>query len=734
MSRQKKKITPDYYDSLPIPRQLLDEQHVLPLAIGVYILLARQHLISGEAVPMSAGDLVRFDPSLSYGRARRALACLRDGQWVICEQQKRGQKVRYTPTWGVVKPKNGSAGADADDGPMVKPWVAGTRAMGRPGHVRTVRVEKSLLDDDIGRIAPNPDSVARITRHDGAPRGTLEAAGLAALGTLRQQQQPVVRQRGRVVPPPKATEPTPITPSTPPITPVVEVATPPITPVVEVATPPITPPAADTPPADAAAPAASSAASEAPKQAYSLSLFLGLIGQMFALLIGGVFATLIATNARLERWNTSLGSGSEGDRTEAARRKGNPANPANGEGEAEPTHHPGEEGVHPLPPAGTAAPDTFHQSESVTLLRKFGVSRHNANKLADVSPEMVRAAISLAQERTDIRNKPGYVVRTLRNELKRQQQATEEPTMPAAPAAPMPEPVPAAPEPAPAESELVRIFRQATGHQQPLSLQHVALIDSIEHADIWRDTCSWWVAVVDEHGKPKKRYNAGNLDALYDRYCQNAARCEATRTVSNAPLLYLPHELREEYLRRFEQAATRREQEAVVREAQAWLAAQNAPSAPESRPEPPGAAQPTMKVVRAAQMAQKPPQRAQEPVRNGDTDTPTWEHVESLCALARNKESNGQDATRVRHKIAELEQQLAARGEPRPASAPEPVEQAAPRRAPNLLDDYVPPPGASWAMVKELEQQALALEEQGTDAAQCWRELLLLEMYLKETE
>ena len=56
-----------------LPQRLIADLQANPAAIGVYALLARLFLIYQAPIPLSAADLQRYDPTLSYGAARGAL-------------------------------------------------------------------------------------------------------------------------------------------------------------------------------------------------------------------------------------------------------------------------------------------------------------------------------------------------------------------------------------------------------------------------------------------------------------------------------------------------------------------------------------------------------------------------------------------------------------------------------------------------------------------------------------
>src|SRR5215217_5174499 len=84
-----------------IPQRLLISAVYRPLQIGIYSLAARLFLICKAPVPLSAADILRYDPSLSRGAAQRALSGLVDGGWLIAAERV-GQKTTYVPSWGRV--------------------------------------------------------------------------------------------------------------------------------------------------------------------------------------------------------------------------------------------------------------------------------------------------------------------------------------------------------------------------------------------------------------------------------------------------------------------------------------------------------------------------------------------------------------------------------------------------------------------------------------------------------
>src|SRR5215208_4570064 len=87
-------------DYVFLPHRLIADLQANPAAIGAYALIARLFLIYQAPIPLSAVDLQRYDPTLSYGAARGALQRLVTLRWL---SDQSGHKNHYTPTWGVIK-------------------------------------------------------------------------------------------------------------------------------------------------------------------------------------------------------------------------------------------------------------------------------------------------------------------------------------------------------------------------------------------------------------------------------------------------------------------------------------------------------------------------------------------------------------------------------------------------------------------------------------------------------
>src|SRR5215207_6811713 len=127
-------------DYVFLPQRLIADFQANPAAIAVYALIARLFLIYQEPIPLSAADLQRYDPTLSYGAARGALQRLVALRWLTDQS---GHKNHYTPSWGVIK---GTA----------SPWRMDAPTLGRPSHVVTLRLDRRLLDVGLGKLVPHP--------------------------------------------------------------------------------------------------------------------------------------------------------------------------------------------------------------------------------------------------------------------------------------------------------------------------------------------------------------------------------------------------------------------------------------------------------------------------------------------------------------------------------------------------------------------------------------------------
>jgi len=127
-------------DYVFLPQRLIADLQANPVAIGVYALIARLFLIYQAPIPLSAADLQRYDPTLSYGAARGALQRLVALRWL---SDQSGHKNCYTPTWGAIKG-------------TPRLWQMDAPTLGRPAHVTTLRLDRRLLDVGMGKLVPHP--------------------------------------------------------------------------------------------------------------------------------------------------------------------------------------------------------------------------------------------------------------------------------------------------------------------------------------------------------------------------------------------------------------------------------------------------------------------------------------------------------------------------------------------------------------------------------------------------
>lgn len=155
--------------TLTLPQTAAAACHRNPLALAVYALIIRLYATGWRAIPLSAEDLTAYDPDLSYGQARRALSSLVT-QGLLLETRQKGRKNRYTPTWGII---------DGDPRPLDR-----TRPhWNRPRHLITITCEMALFDVLLGRIQPDAQAPAAVTRYVRTP-----VLGLAGIGGYLQRR------------------------------------------------------------------------------------------------------------------------------------------------------------------------------------------------------------------------------------------------------------------------------------------------------------------------------------------------------------------------------------------------------------------------------------------------------------------------------------------------------------------------------------------------------------------
>src|SRR5690349_12151122 len=66
-----------------LPRKMLSDLRDNPLALGLYLLVARLYLVSHTPVPLGRADVLAFDPSLKSGAVKRAFDRLLASGWLV---------------------------------------------------------------------------------------------------------------------------------------------------------------------------------------------------------------------------------------------------------------------------------------------------------------------------------------------------------------------------------------------------------------------------------------------------------------------------------------------------------------------------------------------------------------------------------------------------------------------------------------------------------------------------
>ena len=101
-----------------------------PLAVGVYVAIARLVVVAKAAVPLAARDLAAWigsEREADRAAIMRRIVKLEEGGWVIAART-RAAKHLLLPTWG------------RDQEGVVRPWQPDHLNAGRPTHIRGRRV------------------------------------------------------------------------------------------------------------------------------------------------------------------------------------------------------------------------------------------------------------------------------------------------------------------------------------------------------------------------------------------------------------------------------------------------------------------------------------------------------------------------------------------------------------------------------------------------------------------
>jgi hypothetical protein len=156
-----------------------------PLAVGVYVAIARLTVVAKAAVPLAARDLAAWmgtQRDADRAAIMRRIVKLEEGGWVIVERTT-ASKHRLLPTWG------------RDQAGTVRPWRFDTPDSGRPSHLRGRRLPLALFDDYLGRLDPGPgQGRALVSRYFTQPLLDLTDIGVYTIG-LRAEVVPTPRLR-----------------------------------------------------------------------------------------------------------------------------------------------------------------------------------------------------------------------------------------------------------------------------------------------------------------------------------------------------------------------------------------------------------------------------------------------------------------------------------------------------------------------------------------------------------
>jgi hypothetical protein len=156
-----------------------------PLAVGVYVAIARLAMVAKGAVPLAAWDLVVWmgsERESDRAAIMRRIVKLEQEGWVIIARAS-AAKHRLLPTWG------------RDQMGQVRSWRFDDANRGRPSHLRGRRVPLALLDTYLGRLDPLPGpGRALISRYITRPLLDLTDIGVYTIG-LRAEVAPTPRLR-----------------------------------------------------------------------------------------------------------------------------------------------------------------------------------------------------------------------------------------------------------------------------------------------------------------------------------------------------------------------------------------------------------------------------------------------------------------------------------------------------------------------------------------------------------
>jgi hypothetical protein len=151
-----------------------------PLAVGVYVAVARLAMVAKAAVPLAARDLVLWmgsDRDADRVAIMRRIVKLESRGWLIITRTM-AAKHGLLPTWG------------RDQAGAARAWCFESPDSGRPQHLRGRRIPIGLFDDYLGRLEPQPTAGrALISRYFTRPLLNLTDIGVYTIG-LRAEIMP----------------------------------------------------------------------------------------------------------------------------------------------------------------------------------------------------------------------------------------------------------------------------------------------------------------------------------------------------------------------------------------------------------------------------------------------------------------------------------------------------------------------------------------------------------------
>jgi hypothetical protein len=175
--------SPDHQPYVLIPDGLIEAHVRDPLAVGVYVAIARLTLIRKDAIPLSAAELAAWmgsDTEADRAAIMRRIVKLGQGGWLVVTRLK-AHKHTLLPTWG------------PDRAGQPRPWDFDQPATGRPAHLRGRRVPLALLDITLGQLKPQQGRApALISRYLTGPLIDLTDIGTYTI-RLRTEIAPTAR-------------------------------------------------------------------------------------------------------------------------------------------------------------------------------------------------------------------------------------------------------------------------------------------------------------------------------------------------------------------------------------------------------------------------------------------------------------------------------------------------------------------------------------------------------------